>query len=238
MKIHASYFILWALGYIYTSAEGVTTAHVDNWNMNSSWLQNCLSFCFSLSQVLHSPPIPIISGRISTGNVQWIYFLHPIWECLFQLLQTLELSSQNLGTVMCCDIAVLSLFLMVLLLEPLVWHCWFCPIMPGVLPRKSCNSPKGKWATLRGGYHSAPLLAQPDFWERWLTKVWVVVPKTSLFYKGFAACLQWHSCNNTLSSGGGAVVWKYILNPVHLRYEKAKPVTQKIKCFFTRLEMV
>lgn len=56
MKIHASYFILWALGYIYTSAEGVTTAHVDNWNMNSSWLQNCLSFCFSLSQVLHSSP--------------------------------------------------------------------------------------------------------------------------------------------------------------------------------------
>lgn len=44
MKIHASYFILWALGYIYTSAEGITTAHVDSWNTNSSCPQNCLGF--------------------------------------------------------------------------------------------------------------------------------------------------------------------------------------------------
>lgn len=44
MKIHASYFILWALGYIYTSAEGITTAHVDSWNTNSSCPQNCLAF--------------------------------------------------------------------------------------------------------------------------------------------------------------------------------------------------
>lgn len=38
MKIHASYVILWALGYIYTSA------HVDSWNTNSSCPQNCLGF--------------------------------------------------------------------------------------------------------------------------------------------------------------------------------------------------
>lgn len=165
MKIHASYFIPWALGYIYTSAEGVTAAHVDSWNMNSSWPQNCLSFWLNFSQVFHFPPIPILSGSISTGNVQWIYFLDPVWqwECLFQLLQTLEALLQNSGAVMCCNIVILSLLLTVLLLVPLVWRCWFCPIMSGVFPRKSCNSHKGKWATLLGGFHSTPLLAQPDF---------------------------------------------------------------------------
>lgn len=156
-------------------------------------------------------PVLVLPGSISTGNVQWIYFLDPVWqwECLFQWLQTLEVSLQNLGTVLSCDIAILSLFLMVLLLVPLVWHCWFCPIISRAFPRKSCNSPKGKWAML-WGFSLCIIPRTAWFPQWWFMRVWVVVPKARLFYRGFAAHLQWHSCNNTLCGRGGAVGSTYI----------------------------
>lgn len=108
MKIHASYFILWALGYIYTSAEG-TAARVDSWNTTSSWPQNCLGFRLNFSQVFCSCPCCCTLRerfymKCTMGILPWSC------EHLSQRLQTFEISSQNLGTVTCCDIATLSPF--------------------------------------------------------------------------------------------------------------------------------
>lgn len=137
-------------------------------NCSSRWqlkYEQQLSFWLNFSQVFHSHPCSCTLRehfyRKCTMDIL-------PWSCLamgvlIAMVTDLEVTLQNVGTVMCCDIAIRSLFLMVLLVVPLVWHCWFCPIIPWAFPRKSCNSPRGKWATLLGGFHFASFLAQPDF---------------------------------------------------------------------------
>lgn len=162
MKIHASYFILWALRCIYTSAEDVTAAHVDSWKMNSSWPQNCLGFWLNFSQIFCSCPCYAMHFymKCAVGILPWpcsaMWVLIPVVTDLWDVFVKFR------NILMYCDIAILSPFVTVLLLVPLVCHCWLCPIVPRVFPRKLCNSPKGKWATLLQGFHSAAVLAQPD----------------------------------------------------------------------------
>lgn len=163
MKIHASYVILWALGYIYTSAEGITAAHVDSWNMNSSWPQNCPGFWLNFSQVFCSCPcchtlskhfyMKCTMGTLPRScSAVWVLIpmVTELWDVLAKFRNSNVLWYCHPKSI--CHSLATGAF---------GCHCWFCPNMR-VFPRKSCNSLRGKWATLLQGFYSAVVLAQSD----------------------------------------------------------------------------
>lgn len=165
MKIHASYFILWVLGYIYTSALGVTAAHVDSWNMNSSWSQNYLSFWLNFSQFFQSRPCSCTPRE------------HFYWKCTMDILPWSCLAMGVLIPMVTDPWGIFAKFRN----STVLWYCHPKFVSYGLatgafglallilshhiksFSKKIMQFSQGEMSNASGDFHSASFLEQPDF---------------------------------------------------------------------------